>query len=294
MKSIFREYNLPEDLVYVAMIESGFNFKAVSPKKAVGFWQFMKATAREYGLNTDPWVDERRDPIKSTRAAAAHLKDLYNLFGSWPMALASYNAGMGRMQGAAVKAKSDDFWEIRSTRFLGIETQDYVPRYMAALIIARDPQAYGFTDPETQPFEYDEIVVPQSTDLRRIAASTGASYDDLCALNPELLQPLTPMTRYVLRVPLGMKQAYQQQVMKVTVQVRKQREERKRARSGGLLFSGLASSFRASPPDALSPAALVSKFGHQVDIKSTLLPDLKGAARRTASRDPGGAVKTLP
>jgi membrane-bound lytic murein transglycosylase D len=292
MKSIFREYNLPEDLVYIAMIESGFNFKAVSPKKAVGFWQFMKATAREYGLNADRWVDERRDPIKSTRAAAAHLKDLYNLFGSWPMALASYNAGMGRMQGAAVKAKSDDFWEIRSTRFLGAETQDYVPRYMAALIIARDPVSYGFSDPVTEPFEYDEIVVPQSTDLRRIAASTGASYEDLCALNPELLQPLTPTSKYVLRVPPGTKLAYQQQVTKVAVQNKKLRDVRKRARSGGLLFSGLASTFRSSLPDALSPAALVSRYGHQVDIKNALLPE--GAARRTASRDPGGAVKRLP
>ncbi len=136
MKQIFREYNLPEDLVYVAMIESGFNPHAVSPQKAVGPWQFMLATGREYGLNINRWVDERKDPVKSTRAAAAHLKSLYNTFGSWLMALASYNAGTGRMQGAVLKARSDDFWDICASRFIHMETQEYVPRYLAALIIA--------------------------------------------------------------------------------------------------------------------------------------------------------------
>ncbi len=271
MKKIFREYNLPEDLVYVAMIESGFNFHAVSPKKAVGIWQFMKATAREYGLTADPWVDERRDPIKSTRAAAAHFKDLYNLFGSWPLAVASYNAGMGRVQGAVVKAKSEDYWELRNTRYLRSETQEYVPRYMAALIIARDPGAYGFTDPDTEPFAYEEIIVPQSTDLRRLAASTGATYEQLCDLNPELLRRQTPQSRYVLRVPPGTGPVVEQQVVQAAQKSRKAREERKRARSGGLLFTGLSSTYRQPLPAPLSPAALVSRYGHQLDMTSTLL-----------------------
>ena len=145
MKDIFREKNLPEDLVYVAMIESGFNPYAVSWAKAVGPWQFMPATGKLYGLKIDWWIDERKDPIKSTQAAAEHLKDLHNLFGSWPLALASYNAGAGKVQRAVLRTRSEDFWDLKASRYIRKETKNYVPKYMAATIIAKNPEAYGFT-----------------------------------------------------------------------------------------------------------------------------------------------------
>jgi hypothetical protein len=264
MKQILREQNLPEDLVYVAMIESGFNPHAVSQKKAVGPWQFMRATAREYGLNTDRWVDERKDPIKSTRAAAAHFKDLYNIFGSWPMALASYNAGMGRMQGAVLRARSDDFWELRASRLMHMETQDYVPKYMAALIIARNPASYGFKDPEAQPFEYEEIIVHTSVHLGKIADYTGRSFKEIQDLNPELLLSTTPKASYVLRIPPGTRELYQMRTAKASATEKKLRTNREKARSGGLLFTRLASAFRPPQSDNV-PAPIVFPYAVQLD-----------------------------
>ena len=127
------------------MIESGFNPYAVSWAKAVGPWQFMPATGKLYGLKIDWWIDERKDPIKSTMAAAEHLKDLHNLFGSWPLALASYNAGAGKVQRAVLRTRSDDFWDLKASRYIRKETKNYVPKYMAATIIAKNPEAYGFS-----------------------------------------------------------------------------------------------------------------------------------------------------
>ncbi len=154
MKDIFREKNLPEDLVYVAMIESGFNPYAVSWAKAVGPWQFMPATGKLYGLKIDWWIDERKDPVKSTYAAAEHLKDLHNLFGSWPLALASYNAGAGKVQRAVLRTRSDDFWDLKASRYIRKETKNYVPKFMAATIIAKNPESYGFSIANYDPFKY--------------------------------------------------------------------------------------------------------------------------------------------
>jgi hypothetical protein len=265
MKKIFREQNLPEDLVYVAMIESGFNPHAVSPKKAVGCWQFLRATAREYGLNADHWVDERKDPVKSTRAAAAFFRDLYNTFGSWPLVLASYNAGAGRMQGAVQKAGSGDYWELRTSRFIHVETRDYVPRYMAAMVIAKNPVAYGFRAPRQEPLQYDEVLVQKSTDLRRIARYAGISYKEIQELNPELLQSVTPRAPYVLRLPAGTRSTYQQQLVKASVRERKIRAEREKAQAGGLLFTKLISGNPLVMPDRVSPA-IVSPFGALLDV----------------------------
>ncbi len=204
MKEIFREYALPEDLVYIAMIESGFNPRAVSRRRAVGLWQFMRPTGREYGLITDKWVDERKDPVKSTRVAAAYLKDLYGRFGTWPLALASYNAGPGRVQRVLRRSGSYDYWGLRDTRHFRQETRDYVPQYIAALIIAKNPDVFGFTVPSAGAFQYDEIVVKQSTDLGTIARYVGCSFDDILELNPELVGRSTPpLNHYVLRVPKG-------------------------------------------------------------------------------------------
>jgi membrane-bound lytic murein transglycosylase D len=205
MKDIFREKNQPEDLVYVAMIESGFNPYAVSWARAVGPWQFMPHTGKLYGLKIDWWVDERKDPIKSTQAAAEHFKDLHNLFGSWPLAMASYNAGAGKVQRAVLRTRSEDFWDLKQSRYIRRETKNYVPKYMAATIIAKNPEAYGFTVQPYDLFVYDEVVITESTDLRLVARCAETTYDVIKELNPELKRWVTPpdATNYVLRVPKG-------------------------------------------------------------------------------------------
>jgi len=210
MKEIFREKNLPEDLVYVAMIESGFNPYAVSWARAVGPWQFMPATGKLYGLKIDWWIDERKDPIKSTMAAAEHLKDLHNLFGSWPLALASYNAGAGKVQRAVLRTRSEDFWDLKASRYIRKETKNYVPKYMAATIIAKNPEAYGFSVANVNPFKYDEVVLEESTDLRLIARCADCTYEEIKELNPEIRRWVTPphYSKYTLRIPAGKKEAF--------------------------------------------------------------------------------------
>lgn len=210
MKDIFQEKNLPEDLVYVAMIESGFNPYAVSWARAVGPWQFMPHTGKLYGLKIDWWVDERKDPIKSTYAAAEHLKDLHNLFGSWPLALASYNAGAGKVQRAVLRTRSEDFWDLKASRYIRRETKNYIPKFMAATIIAKNPEAYGFTIPTGEPFAYDEAVITESTDLRLVAKCSGASYETIKEMNPELKRWITPPdeARYIIRIPKGARELF--------------------------------------------------------------------------------------
>jgi membrane-bound lytic murein transglycosylase D len=210
MREIFREKSLPEDLVYVAMIESGFNPYAVSWARAVGPWQFMPSTGKLYGLRIDWWVDERKDPIKSTYAAAEHLKDLYNLFGSWPLALASYNAGAGKVQRAVLKSRAEDFWDLKASRYIRKETKNYIPKYMAATIIAKNPEAYGFTKPAIKPFAYDEVIISDSADLRLIARCAGCSYEEIKELNPSLRRWITPPQdgTYVLRIPTGRRETF--------------------------------------------------------------------------------------
>src|SRR5512143_2443191 len=210
MKDIFREKNLPEDLVYVALIESGFNPYAVSWCKAVGAWQFMPGTAKLYGLKIDWWIDERKDPIKSTKAAAELLKDLHDQFGSWPLALASYNAGAGKVQRAVLRTRSDDFWDLKASRFIKAETKNYIPKYMAATIIAKNPEGYGFTPGDRQPFKYDEVTLEESVDLRLVARCAECTYEEIKELNPELKRWVTPphYDRYVLRLPPNKKDVF--------------------------------------------------------------------------------------
>jgi membrane-bound lytic murein transglycosylase D len=210
MKEIFKSYGLPEDLVFVALIESGFNPAAYSRARAVGPWQFIRSTGRKYGLRIDEWIDERRDPIKSTIAAAKYLRDLYNMFGSWPLALASYNAGEGRVMRAMARTRSDDFWDLRSSRYLRRETKNYVPKFMAATIIAKNPEKYGFKLDLWEPLQFDEVVIESPTDLRVIAQATGVTYQDLKDLNPELRSTITPLdyTDYILKLPYGTKQTF--------------------------------------------------------------------------------------
>ncbi|HTP05468.1 MAG TPA: lytic transglycosylase domain-containing protein [Nitrospirota bacterium] len=210
MKEIFRKKNLPEELAYVAMIESGFDSSAVSVAKAAGPWQLMPDTARRYGLRSDRWVDERRDPIKSSRAAAQYLRDLHSRFGSWPLVLAAYNAGTGKVQRAMLRTGSTDFWDLKQSAYLRRETKGYVPKFIAAALIARDPAAYGFRVPGVLPLRYDEVVIPESTDLGIVAYWTESTYETIKSLNPEIRGGVTPPDdpRYLLKIPEGKKKIF--------------------------------------------------------------------------------------
>lgn len=217
MKEILREKELPEDLVYLALIESGFNPYAYSRARASGPWQFMKSTGKRYGLKIDWWIDERRDPKKSTIAAANYLTDLYNMFGSWDLAMASYNGGEGRVQRAMARTKTDDFWQLKKTRHLHKETRNYVPKYMAATIIAKNPVEYDFDINYLEPIQYDEVQIEESTDLRVIARCAGVTYEEIKELNPELRKWVTPpnVNRYILKIPTGTKEIFLENYSKI-------------------------------------------------------------------------------
>jgi membrane-bound lytic murein transglycosylase D len=206
MRKILKEHDLPEDLVYLAMIESGFSARAYSRARAVGIWQFMKGTARLYGLRIDFWVDERRDPEKSSIAAARHLKDLYDQFQSWKLAAAAYNAGPAKVSRAIKKYKTEDFWELTKGRYLRPETRAYVPKMIAAALIAKEPHKYGFNDIQAQePLSYDKLVLKQPINLVALSQKTETELEDLMIINPELNHPVTPPDAkdYELRVPSG-------------------------------------------------------------------------------------------
>lgn len=247
MKKIFRDKNLPEDLVYIAMIESGFNPYAVSWAKAVGPWQFMPATGKLYGLKIDWWLDERKDPIKSTHAAAEHLNDLRNMFGSWPLAMASYNAGAGKVQRAVLRTRSEDFWDLKASRYIRKETKNYVPKYMAATIIAKNPEAYGFAASKYEPFKYDEVVLEESTDLRLAARCAECTYQELKELNPELRRWATPphVGAYTLRIPAGKKELFLKNFAAITPD-QKIKWERHEVQKGDTL-AGIAKQYNTSP-----------------------------------------------
>lgn len=209
---------LPGDLVYLALIESGFSNTATSRARAVGMWQFMKGTARLYGLRIDRWVDERRDPVKATDAAARHLKDLTDMFGSYYLAAAAYNAGAGRVSRGLNRLPDDDddsipsdatFFRLYDTKLLRRETKDYVPKLIAAAMIAKEPAKYGFTPiPAEAPMAYDSIVVPDQTGLDVVARLADTTLAALRDLNPQYLRLTTPpATPSVIRLPPGLGEA---------------------------------------------------------------------------------------
>src|SRR5881396_745845 len=204
IQQIFAEFNLPADLIFLSLVESGFSTNAVSRANAVGPWQFIKSTGKTYGLRVDNWIDERRDPVKSTLAAAQYLRDLYHLFGSWPLAMAAYNAGERKVGRALARAHADDYWDLTDTKLIKRETKEYVPRFLAATLIAKDPSRYGFLINPQPPVEYEEAVFTRPIHLRVAAKAAGVTYQELKALNPELRKEITPPdSAYRLKVPAG-------------------------------------------------------------------------------------------
>jgi membrane-bound lytic murein transglycosylase D len=216
VKEIFEEYGLPDDLAYLAMIESGFSPRAYSHAHACGIWQFIKGTALRYGLEVDSYVDERRDPEKSTRAAARYLQDLYKQFGSWYLAAASYNCGEGRVQRELNQSNHKNFWDLSNNQCLPNETKNYVPQMIAATIIAKNPEKFGFKKiPYLPPLAYDRVPVKEPTSLKAAAVAVNVPLEELQALNPELLRGLTPpdAPSYSLNLPPRSKDLFAQNIV---------------------------------------------------------------------------------
>ncbi len=214
-RRIFNEEGVPEELIYLPIVESGYKTFALSHARAKGIWQFMSGTARLEGLTVDWWVDERCEPELSTRAAARHLKRLYDYFGDWYLALAAYNAGQGKISRAIRRAGSRDFWQIARHRWLlRRETKNYVPAFLAALIIAKDPERYGFGDIEyEEPLQYDTVTVDSCTDLRVIARLSDTTVRRIQEMNPHIRRLTTPVSNkpFLVRIPDGKQDQFETQ-----------------------------------------------------------------------------------
>jgi membrane-bound lytic murein transglycosylase D len=222
IESTLREQGVPQELIYLAQAESGFHPLALSRVGARGMWQFMSSRARGYGLQHNLWVDERQDPEKATRAAAHHLKDLYNQFGDWYLAMAAYNSGPGSVQSAVKRTGYADFWELYKRNVLPKETRNYVPIILAVTIMAKNPAQYGLDGivPE-QPVPYDTVKIDYSVDLRLVAQCLDVSPATLQDLNPSLLRLTTPKDQaFELHLPVGTSDRYQAAIEPIPPQMR--------------------------------------------------------------------------
>lgn len=210
MERILKDEGVPLDLIYLAQAESAFLPRAVSRAKARGLWQFISSRGKEYGLRQTWWIDERSDPEKSTRAAARHLKDLYEEFNDWYLAMAAYNAGPYRVEQALKKAKATTFWQLAEKRALPKETINYVPTILAFAIIGKNPDAHGFEVEPDAPMEIERVKLQEATDLRVIAENLGIPVDSLKELNPHILRWTTPPddSEFELVLPKGLTETF--------------------------------------------------------------------------------------
>lgn len=206
IQHVLKQRGLPNDLAYVAMIESGFSSHAVSTADAVGPWQFIKATAERFGLQISWWIDERKDFHKSTVAAANYISSLYKMFNSWYLVAAAYNMGENRVKRMIQKHQTTNFWILSKQGALSQETQNYVPKLIAAMLISKAPALYGFREINAQdPVPYDYIFVPGGTDLSGLASHLGVNHEYLKEMNPELLHGFIPkfIQSHKIKIPKG-------------------------------------------------------------------------------------------
>jgi membrane-bound lytic murein transglycosylase D len=222
IRRTLKEEGVPQDLIYLAQAESGFHPLAVSRAGARGMWQFMGSRAKGYGLERSWWLDDRQDPEKATRAAAHHLRDLYNEFGDWYLAMAAYNSGPGTVQSAVKRTGYADFWELYRRNVLPKETRNYVPIIVAVTIMAKNPDQYGLSSVvKDKPIPYDAVKISYPIDLRLVAECVDASAADLQELNPSLLRLTTPKDQqFELHLPAGSVDRFQTAVASIPVDKR--------------------------------------------------------------------------
>src|SRR3984885_12176679 len=222
MVRILKQEGVPQDLIYLAQAESGFQPTAVSRAGARGIWQFMGSRARGYGLERSAWVDDRQDPEKSTRAAAHHLKDLYNQFGDWYLAMAAYNSGPGTVQAAVKRTGYADFWELYRRNVLPKETRNYVPIILAVTIMAKNPSQYGLDEVAMEhPADSDSVTIGYPVDLRLVAECVGSTSSELQDLNPSLLRLTTPRVgQFELHLPAGTRDQYETAIASIPADMR--------------------------------------------------------------------------
>lgn len=294
IRARFKAWGIPEDLVYLALIESGFSNTAVSRARAVGMWQFMAYTARLNGLVVNEWVDERRDPFKATDAAARHLLSLDSMFGSWYLAAAAYNGGTGRVMrgirrlpGEPDSLTDATFFDLSDRRYLRRETRDYVPKLIAAALIAKDPTRYGFDDevPALAPLEYDEITVPDATGLDVVARLSDTTTAALLELNPQYFRGVTPPRREsTVRVPRGSGTAVAQRYAELPVSERVNFVEHRVAR--GETLSEIGQRYRASVSliQAANPGIRVRTLRIGTRLKIPVSAAARGVSRGSGRR----------
>jgi membrane-bound lytic murein transglycosylase D len=220
MKQILRQNDLPEDLIYIALIESGFSPRAISHAAAVGYWQFIRGTGKHYGLQINSFVDERRDPEIATQAAADYFKVLYGEFNSWFLSMASYNVGEGRIRREIRRNKTNDFWVLAKKRRIPKETVNYVPKFLAARLIAKDPEKYGFKDvPYETPIEFETVTLTSPVNIRKMAEKMNIDYPELKRLNPKYRGEVATLDngKILMRVPLATSEMAKTAALEATV-----------------------------------------------------------------------------
>jgi membrane-bound lytic murein transglycosylase D len=219
---VLKEEGVPQDLIYLAQAESGFQPLALSRAGARGMWQFMPGSAILYGLNRTWWVDERQDPEQATRAAGHYLKDLYNQFGDWYLAMAAYNSGAGTVQHAVERTGYADFWELYQRGVLPQETRNYVPIILAVTIMAKNPEQYGLARVAAEPApQVDQVTIDYPVDLRLVAECVDTSVDYLQELNPSLLRMTTPKDQsFTLNLPTASREKYETAIALVPLDMR--------------------------------------------------------------------------
>jgi membrane-bound lytic murein transglycosylase D len=282
---ILKQHKMPEELMILAMIESGLNPKAYSRANASGMWQFIYSTGKNYGLKRDWYVDERRDPVKATHAACEYLKDLNEQFDNWYLALAAYNCGAGRISRASKLHQTYDFWQMHS---LPRESRNYIPYYLAAAIIAKDPDHYGFNIPKSKPFSYEEVVLENSADLAVLSRVAGIKVKTLRKYNPELRQSATPADRpYLLKLPKGKKEQFLARWNSIPESERFAPQFIvHRVRYGESLWT-ISKKYGASIHDIAAVNKIRNR--HKIKVGNKLKIPIKGGALRTwGTKDNGG------
>jgi len=291
--NMLEDNGLPRDLIYLAMAESGFQTKAKSYARAVGLWQFIPSTGRNYGLKIDWYIDERRDPIKSTVAASKYLKKLYEDYGDWEIAASAYNAGEGKVNRAIARYKTDNFWDLRKRRYLKSETKNYVPKIMALAILGKNLNSFGFKDIEFHgQIDFSEIEVPAKTDLVALAQEMRIDVEDIYSLNPELLRWYIPhyVEKYRLKVPVGTDVVFDQCCANKNFTATA--FQKYRTNSASATIAQVAKKFRIQPSvledlNRVSASTRVTK-GHEVilpfregqNVKEAMYADLYERPRR--------------